>query len=220
MVFPPARYGKPTPDSVEKIAIRRAVLSDLPYFYDICLKTGDESKDASALFYDQYLLGHYYAAPYLVYESGICFAVEYEYRPQGYIVAVPDTASFNQWMEEQWLPPIRKRYPRPFPPALSKKEKEIIGLIHERKFPVDKSERSWLTDYPAHLHIDLLPCLQGKGQGRVLMDMLFNELAQKKVPGLHLGVGSANTGAIAFYKKMGFSVLKEHDWGLTMGKRC
>jgi ribosomal protein S18 acetylase RimI-like enzyme len=205
---------------MEQITIRRAVLSDLPYFYEICLKTGDESKDASALFFDQYLLGHYYAAPYLVCPSGICFTTEYDYRPQGYIVAVPDTASFHQWMEEQWLPPLRNRYPWPSPPARSKKEEEIIGLIHKRKFPVDIGGQPWLTDYPAHLHIDLLPCLQGKGQGRVLIDTLFDELARKGVSGLHLGVGSSNTGAIAFYRKMGFTVLEEHDWGLTLGKRC
>jgi ribosomal protein S18 acetylase RimI-like enzyme len=203
-----------------QITIRRAVLSDLPYFYEICLKTGNEGKDASALFSDQYLLGHYYAAPYLVYQSGICFAAEYEYRPQGYIVAVPDTVSFKQWMEEQWLVPLRKHFQRPFPPARSEKEKEIIELIHDRKFPVDITEQPWLTDYPAHLHIDLLPSLQGKGQGRVLIDTLFNELTRRGVSGLHLGVSSSNQAAVAFYKKMGFTVLEEHDWGLTMGKHC
>jgi ribosomal protein S18 acetylase RimI-like enzyme len=205
---------------MENINIRRAVLSDLPYLYEICLKTGNEGKDASALFFDQYLLGHYYVAPYLVYQSGICFVVEFEYRPQGYIVAAPDTASFREWMEKQWLPSLRKRYQRPFPPARSEKEKEIIGFIHERQFPIEITAQPWITDYPAHLHIDLLPSLQGKGQGRVLIDHLFNELAKKGVSGLHLGVGSSNTGAVAFYKKMGFSVLEEHDWGLTMGKRC
>jgi len=214
-----ARYGKLI-NGLEKINIRRAVLSDLPYFYDICLKTGDEGRDASSLFSDPYLLGHYYAAPYLAFQAGICFVAEYEYRPQGYIVAVPDTVAFKQGMEEYWLPPLRKRYPRPFPPARSEKEKEIIDHIHERKFPVDIAEQPWLADYPAHLHIDLLPCLQGKGHGRILIDTLFNELAQKGVPGLHLGVGSSNQGAIAFYKKMGFSVLEEREWGLTMGKRC
>jgi len=200
-----------------QITIRRAVLSDLPYLYEICLKTGDEGKDASALFSDQYLLGHYYAAPYLVYKSGICFVAEYEYRPQGYILAVPDTASFMQWMEEQWLPPLRKRYQKPFPLSCSEKEKEIIDLIHERKFPINITEQPWLTDYPAHLHIDLLPGIQGKGQGRVLIDKLFDELARKGVSGLHLGVGSSNLDGIAFYKKTGFTVLEEHEWGLTMG---
>jgi GNAT superfamily N-acetyltransferase len=123
-------------------------------------------------------------------------------------------------MEEEWLPPLRTRYPRPFPPARSEKEKEIIGHIHERKYPVDISKQPWLKDYPAHLHIDLLPRIQGKGQGRVLIDKLFDELAQKGVCGLHLGVGSSNMSAVAFYRKMGFSVLKEHEWGFTMGKPC
>jgi len=202
----------------EEITIRRAVLSDLPYLYEICLKTGDESKDATSLFYDPYTIGHYYAAPYLIYPNGICFVAEYEYRPQGYIIAVPDTAAFNQWMEEEWLPPIRKRCPQPFPLSRSEKENKIIELFHERHFPVDMDDQPWLADYPAHLHVDLLPCIQQKGIGRLLMNSLFAELERQKVSGLHLGVGSSNTGAVAFYKKIGFSVLEEHEWGFTMGK--
>jgi hypothetical protein len=56
--------------------IRRAALSDLPYLYEICLKTGDAGKDASALFNDPYLMGQYYATPYLLFPAGICFVVE------------------------------------------------------------------------------------------------------------------------------------------------
>jgi hypothetical protein len=103
----------------EKITIRRAVLSDIPYLYEICLKTGDSSKDATPLFSDPYTIGQYYSAPYLIYPNGICFVAECEYRPQGYIIAVPDTVAFGQWMEEQWLPPIRKRYPETFPLSVS-----------------------------------------------------------------------------------------------------
>jgi len=207
---------------MEKLYIRRAVLSDLPYIYEICLKTGDEGKDASSLFFDQYLLGHYYAAPYLIFQAGICFVAEYEYRPQGYVIAAPDTSVFNQWMEEQWLPPLRKRYWQPFPPEMIRSEKEgrLIELFHKCQFPIDTAVQPWLADYPAHLHIDLLPSLQGKGMGRALMDTLFAELERQRVPGLHLGVGSSNKSAIAFYQKLGFSVLQEQEWGLTMGKLC
>jgi GNAT superfamily N-acetyltransferase len=202
----------------EKINIRRAVLSDLPYLYEICLKTGASSKDATPFFSDPYTIGHYYAAPYLIYPNGICFVAECEYRPQGYIIAVPDTAAFGQWMEEVWLPPIRKRYPQPFPPSRSEKEDNIIKLFHKCQFSVDTAAQAWLADYPAHLHIDLLPCIQQKGIGRTLMNSLFAELVQQKVSGLHLGVGSSNTGAIAFYQKTGFSVIEEQKWGLMMGK--
>ncbi len=202
----------------EKIFIRRAVLSDLPYLYEICLKTGDESKDATSLFSDPYTIGQYYVAPYLVYPYGICFVADYEYRPQGYIVAVPDTIAFDKWMEDKWLPPLRKRCPEPFPPSRSEKENRIIKLFYKRHFPVDA--QPYLEDYPAHLHIDMLPCIQQKGVGRNLMNSLFAELARLKVTGLHLGVGSSNTGAVAFYKKTGFAVLEEHEWGFTLGKLC
>jgi len=205
---------------MDEITIRKAVLSDIPYLYEICLKTGDEGKDATSLFFDPYLIGQYYAAPYLLFPKGICFVAEYQNRPQGYIVAVPDTAAFRQWMEEQWLPPIRKRCPSPFLPSIirTEKEKHILELIHQKQFPINLTERPWLPDYPAHLHIDLLPSLQGKGTGRALMNALFAELENQKVPGLHLGVGGTNTGAIAFYRKMGFSVLMEHEWGFSLGK--
>jgi len=204
---------------MDEISIRKAVLSDIPYLYEICLKTGDEGKDATSLFFDPYLIGQYYAAPYLLFPEGICFVAENQYRPQGYIIAAPDTAAFRKWMEEQWLPPIRKRCPSPFPSAIirTEKEKHILELIHNRQFPIDTAERPWLTDYPAHLHIDLLPSLQGKGVGRTLMDALFAELKRQKVPGLHLGVGASNTGAIAFYRKLGFSVVQEQEWGFTLG---
>jgi ribosomal protein S18 acetylase RimI-like enzyme len=191
-------------------------LFDIPYLYEICLKTGDTGKDASDFFSDPYLLGHYYVAPYLLYPDGICYIAEYEYRPQGYIVAVPDTVVFRQWMDEQWLPPLRRRYPLPFPPSRSDKEELIIALIHKQHFPID---RAWLADYPAHLHIDLLPAIQRKGQGRILMDCLFTELARRGAPGLHLQVGASNTGAIAFYREMGFSALEKQAWGYIMGKK-
>jgi ribosomal protein S18 acetylase RimI-like enzyme len=202
--------------------IRRAVSSDLPYFYEICLKTGDEGKDASPLFNDPYLIGQYFAAPYVLYPKGICFIVEFDYRPQGYIVGVPDTENFNRWMEEEWLPPLRKRYSLPFEPepARSEKEKGIVNSLHACHFPNKNNIHPGLENYPAHLHIDLLPCIQGKGWGRSLMNCLCGELARLGVQGVHLGVGRKNSGAINFYHKMDFSVLREAEWGYIMGKLC
>jgi GNAT superfamily N-acetyltransferase len=199
--------------------IRRAVMPDIPYLYEICLKTGNAGKDASGLFNDPYIIGQYYAAPYLVFPASVCFVVEYGYRPHGYVIAAPDTAAFNRWLEKEWLPPIRARYPQPFPPEIirSPHEERILGSIHHCHFP-DTDDKFWLKDYPAHLHIDLLPGLQGKGYGRILMDKLCEELAQKGIPGVHLGVGAKNQNAISFYQKMNFSVLREEDWGLIMGK--
>ena len=203
---------------MENIIVRQAVLSDLPYIYDVCLKTGDSGKDASALCNDPYLIGHYYAAPYLVYQKGVCFVAEYEKRPKGYIVAALDTAAFNRWMENIWLPPLRKQFPQNDAVSYTKKEEDIISLIHKQHYPADLMNQTPLTDYPAHLHIDLLPVIQNLGIGKILMDNLFNELRKQNIPGLHLGVGLSNHGAICFYQKMGFDILQEHGWGYTMGR--
>jgi GNAT superfamily N-acetyltransferase len=201
-------------------AIRRAVISDIPYLYEICLKTGNSGKDASALFYDPYVIGQFYAAPYLVFPQSICFVAENEFRPQGYIVAAPDTIAFTQWMDDVWLPPLRERYPQPFPPEIirSENEKNILSTIHQIQYPMYTEDKPWFRDYPAHLHIDLLPSIQGKGCGRLLMNKLCEELARQGVPGVHLGVSINNQGAIAFYQKTGFTVLQEEEWGLTLGK--
>jgi ribosomal protein S18 acetylase RimI-like enzyme len=203
-------------------AIRRATLSDIPYLYEICLKTANAGKDASTIYNDPYVVGQYYAAPYLIFPSGICFVAEYEYRPQGYIVAAPDTIAFNRWMEEAWLPPLRERYPHPIPPEIirSEDEQNILTFFHRCLHPTYTDDKPWFKHFPAHLHIDLLPGLQGKGCGRALMNTLCEELARLQVPGVHLGVSIKNQGAIAFYQKVGFSILQEEQWGLVMGKQC
>ena len=64
-----------------------------------------------------------------------------------------------------------------------------------------------LAEYPAHLHIDLLPELQGQGFGRRLIDTLRAALAARGVPAVHLGMDAANTGARAFYDRLGFHEL-------------
>jgi GNAT superfamily N-acetyltransferase len=201
--------------------IRRGVLPDLPYLYEICLKTTDSGKDGTHLYYDPYMIGQYYAAPYLFYKEGICFVAEYEYRPQGYIVAVPDSMAYDAWMEEVWLKLLREHYPRPFPEEFvrSEDERRTLERIHKTTNPKDREAIPWYKDYPAHLHIDLLPGIQGKGMGRSLVEALFSELSVLGVSGLHLGVGKRNQGACAFYRKTGFSELAETETGYTMGRK-
>jgi GNAT superfamily N-acetyltransferase len=204
---------------MDEIFIRKAQIQDLPYLYEMCLKTGNNGKDAGDLFFDPYLIGQYYAAPYLLYPEGIGFIAVQNNRPNGYIIAAPDSNDFNHWMEETWLPPLRERYPKPMPAELirSDSEKHILENFHNDQ--LKNADNDLYANYPAHLHIDLLPELQGKGVGRKLMNALFEELKRQKVTGVHLGVSGKNSGAIAFYQKLGFTVYHEHEWGFTMTKK-
>jgi GNAT superfamily N-acetyltransferase len=64
-----------------------------------------------------------------------------------------------------------------------------------------------LADYPAHLHIDLLPAYQRSGHGRKMIVTLLGALHDAGAPGAHLGVLAANTPARAFYHRVGFHEL-------------
>ena len=51
------------------------------------------------------------------------------------------------------------------------------------------------------------------------MQALLKRLKDSGVPGVCLSVSAANTRAVAFYQKMGFSVLQSHPGGFFMGKK-
>jgi GNAT superfamily N-acetyltransferase len=189
--------------------------SDLPYLYDICLRTGAAGKDASALYADPYLLGQYWAAPYAVRDPRLVLILENEARrPIGYVLGTDDTEAFDRWMAAEWLPALRRLYPA-IAGGVSDAEAWMRGLIAAA--PRAERRREWLPDYPGHLHIDILPEGQGRGWGARLIDAFRARLASVGCAGVHLGVARANENAVAFYRKYGFAELGSDEGTLFMG---
>lgn len=197
--------------------IRLLTQPDLPYIYDICLKTGNNGEDFQNHFRDPFLIGQYYAAPYLFFEPDVCFALidgkSAIRRPFGYIVGTSDSSSFYKWLHTYWLPRLQQIYNSDMPES-SEAEKWILRLVNGTG---DIPSKEILHNYPAHLHIDLLPEIQGKGYGKLMIQTFFSALKGKSCPGVHLGVSNKNTKAISFYKKRGFSVLEEDSQGCMLG---
>ncbi len=192
------------------LGIRKASLLDLPYIYEICLKTAFEGKDATDLFSDKWLVGQYFAAPYLHFDIGMCWvAVENDY-PVGYIIGVSNTCEYEDWLNKTWLPKLQKLYPHR-KSSVSEFESFVLDKIHEFHEP-----NTELMKYPAHMHIDLLPDYQGHGLGRKLFEAFSQELKNRSISSLHLGVASGNTQAIGFYKKLGFQKLKDLGGALLL----
>lgn len=181
--------------------------------YEICLRTGASGQDATALYADPRLLGHVYVGPYLRLEPELAFVVADELGPAGYVLGARDTAAFEATCERLWWPPLRQRYPEgAFPEGSG--DARLVALMnrpHRTPAPVT-------GDYPAHLHVDLLPRTQGQGYGRRLLETLFDALRRLDVAGVHLGVGARNERAIGFYQRMGFRTLSRSDQGLVMGR--
>lgn len=194
------------------IEIRECTLADLPYIYEICWKTGYNGGSIEDFFTDKYKLGHYFAAPYLHYELECCFVVTVDNIPKGYILGTTDTKGFTQWLNTRWLPSVRKLYSFEEGSELHSFEQFADKCLSEDT-PLDPD----LTDYPAHLHIDLLPELQGKGMGRKMMETFFKRCREKGADKLHLGVSKRNPAAIAFYQRLGMYAVKETEGAYMLG---
>lgn len=184
--------------------------SDLPGMYRVCLLTGDAGEDASALYRDPELLGHVYCGPYPTADPGLSLVVVDDQGVAGYVVATADTAGFDAWCEDAWWPPLRARYPGRPDAGDGSQDHVLVRRLHQRE-PADVP-----ADAPAHLHVDLLPRVQGQGWGRRLIDGLADALRDRGVPGVHLGVSGRNARAVAFYEHLGFVRRDTYPWGHRM----
>ncbi|MDO9395272.1 MAG: N-acetyltransferase [Herbiconiux sp.] len=165
---------------------------------DICVRTGAAGADASGLV-DPRQLTDRYATPYLELEPSWAVLAEVDGAVQGYLLGTPDTwgfaARFGAW-----------------PSSLGPAEQ----AEHVANMLVPECEA-----YPAHLHVDLLPVAQGRGIGRALVEHFVTRL-ERDAPGaggVHLGVDPANTGALAFYPRLGFEELRRDSAVVLFGRR-
>ena len=198
--------------------IRPAVQQDRDALYRICLQTAAAGSDATGDHDDPELPGHVYVGPYLVLAPEHAFVATAgdsgadPDAPAGYVLGVADSRAFAEACERLWWPPLRARYP--LQASRRPTDQALVALLHAPTPP----PADLLDDYPAHLHIDLLPVLQGRGVGRVLMERLFDSLVDGGATGVHLGVDPANARAIAFYRRMGLRVLRAEPDVLLMGR--
>lgn len=195
-------------------SIRPYRSEDRSAIFDVCLKTAKAGDDATGLFSDDDLWGLLFAVPYVERHPDLAWIVETDdMRVIGYIVATDDTEGFEQWFRDEWWPPLADRFPRTPQPETPEEKMVESGYARGRVQSPNAEE------YPAHLHIDLLPETQGQGLGRRLIETLFAELRRRGVSGLHLGMDPANLGAAAFYERLGMHQLPADPGGLSYGVR-
>lgn len=187
---------------------------DREALYDICVRTADAGGDATGILSDDALWGDLFAVPYAEKHPDLAWVVESDDgRTIGYIVATDDTDAFYTWFRDRWWPGLKERYPRAENPE--SREERMTEYGYERAPGIEANA----AEYPAHLHIDLLPETQGQGLGRGLMQTLFEELTRRGVRGLHLGIDPSNAGAAAFYERLGMVRLPAPPGGQIYGVR-
>jgi ribosomal protein S18 acetylase RimI-like enzyme len=201
--------------TASRATIRGVRAGDRDAVYDICLRTADAGDDGTHLYSDPLLPGHIWAGPYVAFEPahGVV-VVDGDDRAIGYALAASDSRAFEALLAEQWWPALQARYPAADADQPSG-DRVALHLIHHPP----RADEAFVADFPSHLHIDLLPEAQGRGDGRRLIDHVLDRLTAAGSPGVHLGVSPRNTRAIGFYRAIGFDELVNDERHLVFGRR-
>ena len=192
--------------------VRKFQEEDRPGLYHICLATGDSGANAVHLYNQKDMLGEIYVGPYLSFQPDLSFTLIQD-GVSGYALAALDTTSFENILSKEWWPLILEKYSNRSPENFNEREKNLFRYIQN---PPLRSKEV-ISQYPSHLHIDLLEKAQGRGIGKAMMLLLLETLREQGSKGVHLGMGAQNDRAFIFYTKLGFTLLDKNDDEWTMG---
>ena len=191
--------------------IRDYAAKDREAAYFICMKTGDHGADGEPFFKeDPDALGRIYVEPYLRFEPGLALVLEDAAGVCGYALGARDTRGFYQRYDRELRPGLMAAFAAPSgEPSDWNRVQETYHAYHHPDYTLPDP----YDQYPAHLHIDLLPRAQGSGWGRRLIETLLERLRLLDVAGVHLGMSGVNLGAYGFYRHLGFEELKRTGTG-------
>jgi GNAT superfamily N-acetyltransferase len=76
---------------------------------------------------------------------------------------------------------------------------------------------NYYKDYPAHLHINILPEYQRVGISETLMRLFEERMSSLEVPGFHLVTSNRNHKALHFYRKISYTLLEQRRGSARTG---
>ena len=196
------------------VTVRKCTKKDKDGIVKVCFNTGYMGESAEGHFFDDKLFGQLFCIYYARYEANNSFvAVTNENGREkvvGYILCALNTLRYEKDFKRRFLWRILFRLffitfwrnNHDFKLVL----KFYIKTIKAKE--KRDGEMSIYTEYPAHIHIDVLEGYQRQGIGTKLLKALEAHLKDIKVIGVCLGTSERNYKSIPFYKKNGFKLLK------------
>ena len=190
-------------------SIRPFEAGDLESLFAISLATGLAGGDASRLYDDPRMMGHIYSAPYALLDPALALVVEDGRGVAGFAVGTVDTPSWERKLDREWWPSLRRQYVDPLdtPEASRTPDQRRAFMIHHPT----RTPPAISQEYPAHLHLNLLTGLQGRGVGSMLFEAWFTLAKDRGAKALHVAVNRANARAIRFWARHGFRELPLED---------
>ena len=189
--------------------IRPATPQDEDALYNVALVTGDAGADGTHLFDDPRLVGEVFVGPYIHLEPDFAYSVQ-DAGTVGYLLGCLDTRALEQRCAQSWWPRLQSTYPLDVSRRAT--DQELVHYIHN---PQPRPE-NLITEFPSHLHIDLVPRAQGHGYGPILLQFMLERLREEGSRGVHLGVALNNLRAQKVYRSLGFQDWARNDDELIM----
>jgi N-acetylmuramic acid 6-phosphate (MurNAc-6-P) etherase/ribosomal protein S18 acetylase RimI-like enzyme len=184
----------------------------------ICVATGDEGRDGTALLDDDPdAYPDVFVQPYINELALVVVDRSNDNAVVGYCLGVADSvAHFAQCRSGAWLAQASvKPTVAPTTPA-SRMRHAIWRDVHGLE-PIDGVQRQFYATHPAHLHIDMLAVAQGHGLGQVLVPRMLAQLRDAGARGVHLVCAPSNERARRLYEQHGMRTLFENADDCVMG---
>ena len=189
---------------IPTLNIRPAKAEDLESLGHIAYQTGFFGGSAEKFFPSKALFTDLWIRPYLE-GAGCCgFVTELENKPVGYILGSCDLPGYRRWMLSR-IPFVLGR-------SLMGIYRQVLPslpyLLRMTRYP---SRLAPPEQYPAGLHINVLPETRGHGLGKTLLQAYLDCLSQQKIRGVQLSTTRENQAAVVLYERMGFKVWQEYS---------
>lgn len=135
-----------------------------------------------------------YCDYYIEKEPENCFvAADENDRAIGYVICTEDFDAFKERFVKDYYTRIKNW-------EFRRRKSALRSIIPHEKYK---------EEYPAHLHIDILPEYQRMGLGHKMTDVLLEHLKKKGIKGIMLTTWIKNEKGRGFYDKYGFTLLEE-----------
>ncbi len=197
-----------------EVSIRTIRPEDKGQIITITWKTGLFGEDLTGrhIVPDKKLFSYLYSWYYVTYEPENCFVAEVDGEIAGYIIGTSDTRRQRMRFQSSMIPKIYKRvlYLQKFGLLYDQSALDWInGTLHEEVRSYQEPLPDMVDQYPAHLHLNVLPRYQRLGIGQSLLERFIEKMREADADGIHLITTSINRKAVPFYKKNGFDIVKE-----------
>ncbi|RJP15630.1 MAG: GNAT family N-acetyltransferase [Candidatus Abyssobacteria bacterium SURF_5] len=197
------------------VLIRKYVPDDRAAVRSICYETGLMGDSMEPYFGCRDLFADYWMNYYTDFEPESAFVAEADGAVVGYLVGCKTTTVQQEVQSTVIIPRIRRKL-------------FTLGYKIDMRFfrfMYRYLRSGWrhefieepITDYPAHLHMNLIKGYRSMGIGSLLIAAYLEYLKSNSVSGIHLGTTTYNKLAVPFYKKWGFRLVSRHPFTMYDG---